>query len=115
MGNTGAINLAYQLTHPKGRTVLVGVPRKGDNISLYSLPLHFGKVITGSHGGESNPSVDIPKYIRLYQAGRLKLDELITDTFTLNEINKAIDMMRKGKIAGRCLIEIPEQDCYIGK
>ncbi len=106
-GNVDVIQLAYELTRPQGRTILVGVPKKGAYTSLYTLPLHFGKVITGSHGGESNPSIDIPKYIRLYQAGKLKLDELITDLFTLDEINKAIDMMQKGVIAGRCLIEIP--------
>ena len=110
-GNVEVIQLAYELTQPRGRTILVGVPRKGANTSLYTLPLHFGKVITGSHGGESNPLIDIPKYIRLYQAGKLKLDELITDTFTLDEINKAIDMMSKGKIAGRCLIEMSGKNC----
>jgi len=109
-GNSEIIQLAYELTQPSGRTILVGVPKKGANTSLYTLPLHFGKIITGSHGGESNPSIDIPKCIRLYQAGKLKLDELITDNFTFNEINKAIDMMRKGKVAGRCLIEIARQD-----
>lgn len=105
-GNVEVIQLAYELTQPRGRTILVGVPKKGANTSLYTLPLHFGKIITGSHGGESNPSIDIPKYICLYQAGKLKLNELITDTFTLDEINKAIDLMRKGQIAGRCLIEM---------
>lgn len=105
-GNVEVIQLAYELTHPQGRTILVGVPKIGSNVSIYTLPLHFGKILTGSHGGESNPSVDIPKYVRLYQAGRLKLKELITDRFSLDEINTAIQMMRRGEIAGRCLIEI---------
>ncbi|MDM8542425.1 zinc-binding dehydrogenase [Desulfococcaceae bacterium HSG9] len=107
--NTGDVNViasAYKLTQPQGRTVLVGVPKIGNNASLYTLPLHFGKILTGSHGGESLPSVDIPKYIRLYEAGKLKLDELITDRFTLDEVNLAIEKMNKGEIAGRCLIEI---------
>jgi len=105
-GNTDVINLGYELTAATGRTVLVGVPAKGDNISLYSLPLHFEKRITGSHGGEANPSIDIPKYIRLYQNGQLNLDDLVTDRFVLDEINTAIDGMRTGKIAGRCLIKM---------
>lgn len=105
-GNTNVIALAYELTKPQGRTILVGVPKKGNLVSLYSLPLHFGKVLTGSHGGESNPSDDIPKYIRLYQVGKLQLEPLITDHFSLTEINTAIEKMQQGKIAGRCLIEM---------
>ncbi len=105
-GNTDVINLGYELTAPQGRTILVGVPPKGNNISLYSLPLHFNKTITGSHGGETNPSVDIPRYIKLYKKGQLELNQLITDRFTLDEINTAIVGMRNGDIAGRCLIDM---------
>ena len=46
---------ATQITKPQGRVTLVGVPRKGNNISIYSLPLHFGKVLSGSHGGDAIP------------------------------------------------------------
>jgi S-(hydroxymethyl)glutathione dehydrogenase/alcohol dehydrogenase len=104
-GNTDLISLAYELTNPQGRTILVGVPKKGNNASIYTLPLHFGKILTGSHGGNSNPSTDIPRYIRLYQRGKLQLDELITDRFSLPDINTAIQKMRNGKVAGRCLIK----------
>jgi len=105
-GNTDVINLGYELTAANGKTILVGVPAKGDKISIYSLPLHFEKRITGSHGGETNPSIDIPKYIRLYQNGQLKLNDLVTDRFGLDDINTAMNGMRNGKIAGRCLIEM---------
>lgn len=105
-GNTDVIVLAYELTQSQGKTILVGVPKKDSNISFFSLPLHFGKVITGSHGGESNPSVDIPRFIRLHQAGKLKLNNLITDWFSLRDINHAIKMMRNGDISGRCIIEM---------
>lgn len=104
-GNARVIELAYELTHPDGKTILVGVPRKGDNISIYSLPLHFKKVLTGSHGGSAEPHLDIPRYIRLYQAGKLKLDGLITHQFSLDEINEAIALMRTGE-AGRCVLAI---------
>ncbi|HSW70968.1 MAG TPA: zinc-binding dehydrogenase, partial [Gammaproteobacteria bacterium] len=51
--NTGVpaiIEMGYQLIKPQGCVTLVGVPRKGDNINIYSLPLHFGKGLRGSHG-----------------------------------------------------------------
>ncbi len=105
-GSTEMINLAYRLTKPDGRTILVGVPKKGDNISIYSLELHFGKIITGSHGGEAEPARDIPRYASLYRKGRLKLNELVTDRFCLDDINIAIEKMKTGQTSGRCLISL---------
>ncbi len=107
--NTGIpkiIELCYELTQPKGKIILVGVPKKGDDISIHSLPLHFGKQLTGSFGGETDPTIDIPRYAKLYQAGLLKLDELITAEYALEDINDAIADMRSGKLAGRCVIKM---------
>lgn len=104
-GNARVIESAYELTHPDGKTILVGVPRKGDNISIYSLPLHFNKVLTGSEGGGSIPHVDIPRYIRLHQAGQFNLDGLVTHEFSLDEVNDAIDVVRGGE-CGRCMIDM---------
>ena len=105
-GNTEMINFAYQATAPQGRVILVGVPKRGDNISIHSLALHFGKEITGSHGGETRPHVDIPRYVRLYEIGKLKLDGLITHRFPLEDINQALAAMESGEADGRCLIEM---------
>ena len=102
-GNTRIIEQAYELTHPDGKTILVGVPKKGDCISIYSLPLHFKKILTGSHGGSIEPHLDIPRYIRLVQKGRLKLDGLITNELSLDDINEAIQLVRSGE-AGRVLV-----------
>jgi S-(hydroxymethyl)glutathione dehydrogenase/alcohol dehydrogenase len=107
--NTGVpavIELGYQITKPQGRVTLVGVPRKDQNISIHSLPLHFGKEIKGSHGGEAIPHEDIPRYHSMYRSGRIKLKELVTDSFPLDEINTAIRKMRDGTLAGRCLIRM---------
>jgi S-(hydroxymethyl)glutathione dehydrogenase/alcohol dehydrogenase len=107
--NTGQVEIietAYELAGPQGRVICVGVPTKGKKTSLYTLPLHFGKVLTGSHGGDTDPTADIPRYARLYKAGKLQLKGLITDRFPLTRINEAIDKMRSGEIAGRCLLEI---------
>jgi len=64
---TGArpvIEFAYELTHPEGRCVLVGVPT--EKVTIYTLPLHFDKVLTGSHGGDARPHSDIPRLARLW-------------------------------------------------
>jgi S-(hydroxymethyl)glutathione dehydrogenase/alcohol dehydrogenase len=107
-GNPRVIELAYGLTHPDGKTILVGVPKKGDNVSIYTLPLHFNKILKGSHGGSTIPHVDIPRYIRLVEAGKLKLDGLITHEFKLDHINEAIQMMRSGE-AGRVLVSMAQR------
>jgi len=102
-GIARVIETAYGLTQPKGKTILVGVPRKGDNISIYSLPLHFKKILTGSEGGDAEPHNDIPRYVRLVQAGKFKLDGLITHEFPLEQINEAVALVRAGE-AGRVLV-----------
>lgn len=107
--NTGLpsiIELGYIITKPQGRVILVGVPKKGNNINIYSLPLHFGRLLTGSHGGEAIPNIDIPRYQNLFDAGRIYLKELITDRLSLDEINIAIEGMRSGNTAGRVLIKM---------
>lgn len=104
-GNTTVIAQLYELAGPKGRVVCVGVPHAGEKTTLYTLPLHFGKSITGSHGGETVPQEDIPRYLRLMQAGKLQLDRFITETYHLEEINTALARMRSGETTGRCLID----------
>ena len=106
-GNARVIEQAYELTHADGKTILVGVPKKGDNISIYSLPLHFKKVLTGSHGGSAEPDVDIPRYIRLLQAGKFKLAGLVTHEFKLDQINEAIALVKSGD-AGRVLVAMDD-------
>ncbi|MBF0332071.1 MAG: zinc-binding dehydrogenase [Alphaproteobacteria bacterium] len=105
-GNPEIIQLGYAIAKPQGRVVLVGVPKKGADIRIHSLQLHFGKVLTGSHGGEAVPEIDIPRYQTLHERGRLRLDELITRRCGLDGINDAIAGMRDGSIAGRCMVAL---------
>ena len=104
-GRPRVIELAYELTHADGRTILVGVPRKGDNVNIYTLPLHFNKILTGSHGGSAVPDIEIPRLIRLVNQGLMKLDGLFTHKFSLANINVAIAALRSGE-AGRVLIKM---------
>lgn len=97
------IEQAYELTHADGTCVLVGVP--SEKVTIYTLPIHFNKVLTGSHGGDAAPHVDIPRLIRLAKAGRLSFDGIITHEFSLNDINAALDLVRSGN-AGRVVLRI---------
>jgi S-(hydroxymethyl)glutathione dehydrogenase/alcohol dehydrogenase len=105
-GQPAVIELGYDVTKSQGKVTLVGVPRKGDNINIYSLPLHFGMGLVGSHGGEAIPNLDIPRYQNLFRANRIKLRELLTERYSLNDINTAIENMRSGKTSGRCLVSM---------
>jgi len=105
---TGAVALieeAWGVTSARGRTVLVGVPRAGEHVRINTLPLHFDKRIVGSHGGQAEPAEDIPRYVNLVRQGRLRLREMITHTFTLDQVNDAVALMRAGG-GGRCLITL---------
>ncbi len=97
--------LAYELTGEEGRTILVGVPKAGEKISIDSFPLHFTKRIQGSHGGESRPDYDIPRLIRLQKKGTFDLKGLISHVYTLDQINEAIKMVKEGDTI-RCLIKM---------
>jgi S-(hydroxymethyl)glutathione dehydrogenase/alcohol dehydrogenase len=102
-GVRSVIELAYDVTHPDGTCVLVGVPL--EKVSIDTLPIHFKKVLTGSHGGDCLPHVDIPRIIRLNEAGRISFDGIITHEFPLDEINDALNLVRSG-IAGRVLLSV---------
>ena len=98
--------IAYDATHQKaGTTILCGVPYATDRLSIDSFPLHIGRRVIGSHGGDTVPDLDIPRYFELYRLGKLRLDELITNRFKLAEINRAVETVRAGQAWGRCLIE----------
>ena len=86
--------------------MLVGVPAKGQQASLYTLPLHFGKTIVGTHGGEAIPQTDIPRYMNLFESRKIDLRPLISEIQKLDQINQMISNMRDGSSAGRCLIRL---------
>ena len=107
--NTGLpeiISKGYEITASNGRVILVGVPKANDKTLLNTLPLHFGKTISGSFGGDTVPDADIPRYMTLYNLGLMNLEALITRVVSLDDINDAIDAMRDGSIQGRVIVRM---------
>ena len=96
-GQPAVIEQAWKFTAPKGRLVLVGVMRHDQQLSLNTLPLHYGKVLTGTEGGSSQPHVDIPRYLRMIRAGRFDPRSMITHRCALADVNAAIATMRAGE------------------
>jgi S-(hydroxymethyl)glutathione dehydrogenase/alcohol dehydrogenase len=96
-GSGRAIDLALALMRRGGTAVMVGMPPTGVMTSL-----EMGNVandsarILGSKMGEATLSVDVPKLVQLYQQGRLKLDELVTARYPLEQINAAMQAVNDG-------------------
>ena len=103
-GHTDAIEICYEISSPQARVILVGVPKSGMKANLYTLPLHFGKLIKGSEGGQSKPQMDIPLLLRLISEGQLSFDDYPTHSFPLTGINDAIGQLKSGT-TGRMIID----------
>jgi S-(hydroxymethyl)glutathione dehydrogenase/alcohol dehydrogenase len=97
-GQPQIIETCYQLTRNDGRCVLFGVMPHDKRVSLHTLPLHFGKVLTGSEGGGSQPHRDIPRLVRMMQAGRFDPRGFVSHRLKLPDINDAIARMRSGEV-----------------
>lgn len=101
-----AFTLEYCLA-PSGRFIMVGQPKPGTSITIENARHLFdgaGKTIMATQGGRFSPSVDIPRYIQAWRAGRLNLDGIISHRLPLSEINAGLDLVRAGH-AGRVLID----------
>jgi len=97
VGAKAAIDQAIRLLARGGTAVIVGMPERGTRseydpnyISALSL------TIVGSKMGSARVSVDIPELVSLYRKGKLKLDELISGRYPLEQINEAIDDVKHG-------------------
>ena len=98
-GHPGAIEAAYDLTRLRGgRCILYGVLPHDQRVSLHTLPLHFGRTLTGSEGGQSRPAEDIPGLLAEMAAGAFDVTGLITHRAPLTGINDLIAAMRRGEV-----------------
>jgi Zn-dependent alcohol dehydrogenase len=96
-GHPAALETAIGLTGPGGRTITVGLPRPDARISVS--PLGFvaeGRSLIGSYLGSAVPARDIPRFVELWRAGRLPVEELVSSTIGLDDINAGMDALADG-------------------
>ena len=99
-GRPAVQELALEAIRPGGTLTLVGLSAMGTGTNLPGAVLvRQEKVVRGSYYGSVNPGRDFPLLLDLYMAGRLKLDELVTQTYPLSQINDAYDAMLSGEAA----------------
>jgi S-(hydroxymethyl)mycothiol dehydrogenase len=98
VGSCDAIKQGIAMCGPRGMTVEVGLPSFKDTMTISPHEfIRFEKVLTGSFMGTTKLTIDIPELVTFYKAGMLKLDELITKRFSLDQINEAIDLVIRGE------------------
>ena len=92
--------VAYKAIRRGGKAVIVGVARPTDSASFKPMSMVFEeKTLQGSYFGSSVPRVDFPRMLQLYMAGKLKLDELITRRYKIDEAPQAFADLESGKNA----------------
>jgi S-(hydroxymethyl)glutathione dehydrogenase/alcohol dehydrogenase len=105
IGLTTTVERAIDLVRPGGTVTLVGMTpqRERASFDVYRL-VEDGKQIRGSTYGSATPAVDFPRIARLYADGRLPLDLLVTEQIGLEDVNRALDAMRRGDGARRVVV-----------
>jgi Zn-dependent alcohol dehydrogenase len=91
---------AFAAVRPGGTLTLVGLSPMGTGTNLPGAVIVRKEItIKGSYYGTVNPRRDFPLFLDLYMAGKLKLDELVTQEYALEQINEAYDAMLTGEVA----------------
>ncbi len=100
ISSPATIGQAYRATGKNGTLVVVGLtPFTEKSIPISPLDLVLSqKTIMGTLYGDSQPRNDIPNLLKMYRAGKLKLDELVTRTYTLDQVNEAYADLLAGRI-----------------
>ncbi len=98
VGTTQIVSEAFKIIRKAGTVVLTSISNQDMRASIPMLELTlYEKRLVGSLFGSGNPYLDIPKMVRLYQKGHLKLEELITKRYSLDQVNEGYDDMLEGK------------------
>lgn len=98
VGHPDLIRRSVDLLDWGGNLVLLGVPKLGTEASYVVNDLYNDKSIMGCRYGTTRPHHDIPMLLDLYRQGRLKLDELVSQTYPLADVQRALDDLHAGTL-----------------
>ena len=99
-GNPKVIETAYDLAKLRvGRCVLFGVMPNDQRVSIHTLPLHFGRVLTGSEGGQSRPENDIPAILAILSSTNIACREFVSHRDRISGVNAMIGRMKNGEVS----------------
>jgi S-(hydroxymethyl)glutathione dehydrogenase/alcohol dehydrogenase len=98
IGNVEVMRQALECCHKGwGESVIIGVAGAGQEISTRPFQLVTGRVWRGTAFGGARGRTDVPKIVDWYMDGKINIDDLITHTMPLDEINTAFDLMHAGE------------------
>ncbi|MBC7102709.1 MAG: S-(hydroxymethyl)glutathione dehydrogenase/class III alcohol dehydrogenase [Parvibaculum sp.] len=98
IGNVNTMRQALECCHRGwGESIIIGVAGAGQEISTRPFQLVTGRVWKGTAFGGARGRTDVPKIVDWYMDGKINIDDLITHTMPLEEINKGFDLMHEGK------------------
>jgi S-(hydroxymethyl)glutathione dehydrogenase/alcohol dehydrogenase len=97
IGNVDVMGQALACTHKGwGQSIIIGVAGAGEEIHARPFLLVTGRSWRGTAFGGTKGRTQLPRFVDRYMAGRIKLDEMVTERLPLAEINRAFDLMHAG-------------------
>lgn len=99
VGRTALVRAAIDLLDRHGQAVLLGMSAADAEAAFVPASLFLDKSVLGCRYGSSRPQRDVELYTRLYGQGRLMLDELVTETYRIDDFAKAVDDLEGGRVA----------------
>ncbi|MDP6884820.1 MAG: zinc-binding dehydrogenase, partial [Rhodospirillales bacterium] len=98
IGNVDVMRQALECCHKGwGESIIIGVAGAGEEIRTRPFQLVTGRVWKGTAFGGAKGRTDVPKIVDWYMQGKINIDDLITHTLDLDDINTAFDLMHKGE------------------
>jgi Zn-dependent alcohol dehydrogenase len=99
-----AVRAGYSGLNKGGTALLIGITPPGAKAILDTSLFIGNRSFTRTSGGDCRPDRDFPIFIRWYREGKLKLNDLVTNRYSLEQINTAVDDLEHGRILGRGII-----------
>lgn len=90
---------SFKMLRNGGQATVIGMIPVGTMVELHGPELLYEKTLTGSNMGSNQFRTDMPRFVEMYMDGRLKLDEMISKTISLDEINDGFAEMKTGSVA----------------
>ncbi len=84
-----------------GTALLVGLPPPNTKAHLNTSLFAGGRTFTRTHAGDCRPDRDFPIFVRWYREGKLRLNDLVTKRYSLDQVNEAVANLAEGRIMGR--------------
>jgi S-(hydroxymethyl)glutathione dehydrogenase/alcohol dehydrogenase len=104
IGLTATAQQAFSMLRNGGTATVIGMIPLGQKLEIDGFQLLMEKRLQGSSMGSNKFRLDMPQYIEWYLDGKLKLDELVSGTMTLDRINEGFAAMKSGELARQLIV-----------